>query len=48
MQNGSQIFTLAASFQKSEEGFEHQSQMPVVPRPEDLEDDQQVLLRDRS
>ncbi|HWM60780.1 MAG TPA: hypothetical protein VNN98_01445, partial [Rhizomicrobium sp.] len=28
-----------------ESGFEHQSQMPVVPDPEGLEDDQQVLLR---
>jgi acyl-CoA thioesterase II len=41
-----QIFNLAASFQKEESGFEHQAQMPVVPAPQDLEDDQQVLLRD--
>ena len=46
IQHGAQIFILAASFQKSEPGFEHQSQMPVVPDPETLEDDQQVLLRD--
>ena len=39
---------MAASFQKSEEGFEHQSHMPVVPPPESLEDDQQVLLRDET
>ena len=39
------IFTLAASFQRVEAGFEHQAQMPVVPPPEELEDDQQVLLR---
>ena len=45
VQHGAQIFTLAASFQKIEQGFEHQSQMPVVPEPESLEDDQQVLLR---
>jgi acyl-CoA thioesterase-2 len=45
IQHGAQIFTLAASFQRSESGFEHQSQMPVVPDPESLEDDQQVLLR---
>src|SRR5665213_778195 len=44
VQHGAQIFTLAASFQRSEPGFEHQSQMPVVPDPESLEDDQQVLL----
>ena len=48
LQNGLQIFILAASFQKSEEGFEHQSHMPVVPPPESLEDDQQVLLRDET
>lgn len=46
IQHGLQIFILAASFQKSEAGFEHQSQMPVVPGPDELEDDQQRLLRD--
>jgi acyl-CoA thioesterase-2 len=46
IQQGLQIFNLAASFQKEESGFEHQAQMPVVPSPQDLEDDQQVLLRD--
>jgi acyl-CoA thioesterase II len=46
IQQGLQIFNLAASFQKPESGFEHQAQMPVVPDPRDLEDDQQVLLRD--
>jgi acyl-CoA thioesterase-2 len=46
VQHGAQIFTLAASFQTTESGFEHQSQMPVVPEPQSLEDDQQVLLRD--
>jgi acyl-CoA thioesterase II len=45
IQHGAQIFTLAASFQKMESGFEHQSEMPVVPDPETLEDEQQVLLR---
>jgi acyl-CoA thioesterase-2 len=45
IQHGAQIFTLAASFQKNEPGFEHQAQMPLVPDPESLEDDQQVLLR---
>lgn len=39
------IFTLAASFQRAEAGFEHQAQMPQVPPPEDLEDDTQALLR---
>ena len=46
IQHGVPIFTLAASFQRVEAGFEHQSQMPVAPPPETLEDDQQVLLRD--
>ena len=46
IQHGAQIFVLAASFQKAEPGYEHQAQMPVVPDPESLEDDQQVLLRD--
>src|SRR5688572_2965801 len=45
-QHGAAIFTLASSFQLPETGFEHQSQMPVVPPPESLEDDQQLLLRD--
>jgi len=46
IQHGQQIFNLAASFQRVESGFEHQAQMPVVPDPRDLEDDQQVLLRE--
>jgi acyl-CoA thioesterase-2 len=45
IQHGAQIFTLAASFQREEPGFEHQAQMPVVPDPESLEDDREVLLR---
>ena len=46
LQGAAQIFILAASFQKVESGFDHQSSMPVVPDPESLEDDQQLLLRD--
>lgn len=34
VQNGKQIFNLAASFQVDEKGFEHQSPMPSVPGPE--------------
>jgi acyl-CoA thioesterase-2 len=45
IQHGAQIFTLAASFQTVETGFDHHSQMAMVPEPESLEDDQQVLLR---
>lgn len=48
IQHGVPIFTLASSFQRVEQGFEHQSQMPVVPAPETLEDDQQMLLKDPS
>lgn len=45
IQHGAQIFTLAASFQRGEPGFEHQAQMPVVPDPESLEDDRDIVLR---
>src|SRR5690606_37617247 len=36
IQNGEAIFTLAASFQVTEEGFEHQDVMPEAPPPESL------------
>ena len=48
VQREAPIFTLAASFQRPQEGFDHQAQMPVVPAPETLEDDRQVLLRDET
>lgn len=38
VQNGEQIFTCAASFQRPERGLEHQSTMPNVPAPETLPD----------
>lgn len=38
IQNGQQIFTFSASFQKPEAGFDHQVDMPAVPPPEDLPD----------
>jgi acyl-CoA thioesterase II len=38
IQHGQQIFNMTASFQVQEEGFEHQVQMPQVPRPEELVD----------
>jgi acyl-CoA thioesterase-2 len=44
IQHGEQIFVLAASFQTQEGGFEHHATMPVVPPPEDLEDEQEALL----
>ena len=36
IQHGRAIFTMNASFHKSEPGFEHQDKMPAAPRPEDL------------
>jgi acyl-CoA thioesterase-2 len=36
IQHGKAIFSLEASFQVDEPGLEHQSPMPVVPMPEDL------------
>jgi acyl-CoA thioesterase-2 len=38
IQHGRPIFNLAASFQKPEEGLEHQAEMPDVPAPEGLQD----------
>jgi acyl-CoA thioesterase-2 len=38
IQNGAPIFTFSASFQKVEEGLEHQISMPQVPAPETLPD----------
>src|SRR6188472_2045556 len=37
IQHGKPIFFLAASFQKEEQGGEHQLSMPEVPKPEDIE-----------
>lgn len=36
IQHGRPIFTMSASFQKHEQGFEHQAAMPDVPAPESL------------
>ncbi len=40
VQNGEAIFTLAASFHVGEEGLSHQIDMPDVPQPEELDDDE--------
>jgi acyl-CoA thioesterase-2 len=37
IQHGKAIFTLSASFQSHESGFEHSAAMPVVPRPDEIE-----------
>jgi acyl-CoA thioesterase-2 len=44
IQHGRAIFTMAASFHREEPGFDHQIDMPEVPRPEDLPDE--VLFRE--
>ncbi len=41
VQGGRAIFNLAASFQKSEQGFEHQDAMPEAPAPETLKTEQE-------
>ncbi|MBT3993533.1 MAG: acyl-CoA thioesterase II [Gammaproteobacteria bacterium] len=38
VQHGEQIFNMTSSFQVPEDGLEHQSAMPNVPPPEELED----------
>lgn len=39
VQNGEVIFSMGASFQKHQEGIEHQDQMPTVIPPDDLDPD---------
>lgn len=45
IQNGEAIFTIAVSFHVGEQGLEHQIDMPDVPQPEDLEDDEAYYAR---
>jgi len=49
IQDGRAIFSMSASFQVDESGFEHTHSMPNVPPPEELEDDLDVVasLRER-
>lgn len=42
IQHGRPIFNLAASFQKAEQGLEHQAEMPDVPGPDGLQDATEV------
>jgi acyl-CoA thioesterase-2 len=44
VQEGEAIFTLAASFQVEEAGFEHQDAKPDVPAPEDLRSERDLAL----
>lgn len=45
IQHGEAIFNLAASFQKTEPGFEHADDMPQVPPPEEVPTDAERLKR---
>ena len=45
IQNGRIIFTMAVSFHKAEEGFEHEAQMPDVPPPESLPSANDMIAR---
>jgi acyl-CoA thioesterase-2 len=45
IQSGAPIFNMAASFHKTEPGFEHQDAMPDVPPPEQVPTEQERLLR---
>jgi acyl-CoA thioesterase II len=42
IQHGKQIFNMSASFQVPEKGLEHQFDMPSVPPPEDLVDENEA------
>lgn len=44
VQEGEAIFSLEASFQVEEEGFEHQDAMPEVPPPEALRSERELAL----
>ena len=45
IQNGRAIFNLAASFQRDEEGFSHQAEMPEVPGPDGLLSELELLRK---
>ena len=45
LQNGKQIFNLAASFQTPEEGFEHQFDMPLGPAPDTLLNEEELRAK---
>ena len=45
IQHGRQIFNMSASFQVPEIGLDHQAEMPIVPAPESLRD-QETLYRE--
>ncbi len=43
IQHGKPIFTMSASFHHQEDGFDHQIEMPDVPKPEDLPAEKELL-----
>lgn len=45
VQEGRQIFNMAASFQTPTEAYEHQTQMPPAPHWDEVEDDVEMELR---
>ncbi len=45
VQHGKAIFSLSASFQEDEDGFEHQQTMPAVPTPEELGGEGDIVSR---
>ena len=45
IQHGHPIFTMSVSFQVDEQGFDHQFDMPDVPRPEDLPSDAELKAK---
>lgn len=42
IQHGKPIFSLSASFQIEEDGFDHQIDMPDIPQPEDLPSEEEL------
>ncbi len=45
IQHGQPIFTMAASFHRQEDGFDHQIDMPDVPAPDDLPAEKELLAK---
>jgi acyl-CoA thioesterase-2 len=45
IQHGKAMFAMSVSFQKFEDGFEHQITMPDVPMPEDLPSEQELAKK---
>lgn len=45
IQKGRAIFSMSASFQVNETGFEHQMDMPDIPKPDDFLSEQEIARR---